>query len=309
MPPLRPGDPVAIVAPSSAPRDLARYRRGVERLRAHYEVVEAYAPRRPRGYLAASDAERAAAINRCLQAGDVRALFCVRGGYGALRILPRLDYAAARAHPMLLVGYSDTTALHAAFYRHAGWRGLSGPVVTEWADAHPDQERQFTALAAGEAPQPLLGPGGEAPSPLQPGTGEGPLLGGNLSVLTRLVGTPFMPDLDGAVLVLEDVAEPPYRIDRMLAHLALAGALDGLAGCVLGRFSPPDTIDPPTLSYDEVVQDYFRGRPYPVATGLQYGHLVPRCTLPLGSRVRLSVPPPSASPASAARLDVLEPVA
>lgn len=282
---------MAIVAPSSAPRDLARYRRGVERLRAHYEVVEAYAPRRPRGYLAASDAERAAAINRCLQAGDVRALFCVRGGYGALRILPRLDYAAARAHPMLLVGYSDTTALHAAFYRHAGWRGLSGPVVTEWADAHPDQERQFTALAAGEAPQPLLGPGGEAPSPLQPGTGEGPLLGGNLSVLTRLVGTPFMPDLDGAILFLEETREPLYRIDRMLTHLALGGVFDRLSGFLLGEFDG-DHSEEDVLS---LLMEHLSPLDIPVLAGLPVGHGSRNLPLPIGLPAVLDTGDPSLS--------------
>jgi muramoyltetrapeptide carboxypeptidase len=127
------------------------------------------------------------------------------------------------------------------------------------------------------------------------------LLGGNLSVLTRLLGTPFLPDLAGAVLVLEDVAEAPYRIDRMLAHLALAGVLDRLGGVVLGRFTHA-TADGPSLSVDEVLADYFAARPYPVAAGLAYGHVLPRLTLPWGVRARLAVTPRAAS------LTLLEPV-
>jgi muramoyltetrapeptide carboxypeptidase len=116
---------------------------------------------------------------------------------------------------------------------------------------------------------------------------NGPLLGGNLSVLTRLIGTPAFPDLAGAILVIEDVGEPPYRVDRMLTHLHLAGHLDGLAGVVLGSFRPGD-IRPPSLSMAEVFRDRFADRPYPVATGLAYGHLFPRLTLPLGAPARLT---------------------
>lgn len=300
--PLRPGDPVAVVAPASAPRDPERYRAGLARLREWYDVRTAWAPGQRRGYLSAPDAERAAALNDAVATPALRAVFCVRGGYGALRLIDRLDWAAARDHPTLLIGYSDITALHLAYHRRAGWTGVSGPVVTEWAGLSADTLRPFRRLVEGGTPA----LGDNALRPLRPGTATGPLLGGNLSVLSRLVGTPYAPTWAGAILVLEDVAEAPYRVDRMLAHLRHAGILDAVGGVVLGDFGDgADPSDQPSLALETVFADYLGDRPYPVATGLPYGHLLPRCSLPIGSPVRLSVSPDSVEFTAAA--PVVEP--
>ena len=287
-PPLHPGDPVAVVAPASAPRDPERYERGLDRLREVYDVRSAYTPTSPRGYLAAPDAERADALNTAIADPDVRAIVCARGGYGSLRILRSLDREAAARHPTLLVGYSDVTALQWALYHRAGWTSISGPVVTEWAVADDAMLGAFCRLAAGDI-VPLAGPDGAPLRPLRPGRATGPLLAGNLSVLTRLVGTPYVPDLTGAILAIEDVEEPPYCVDRMLAHLDLAGVLDVLGGVVVGTLSPDPSHDAPTLSMETVIDDYFGDRPYPVATNLWYGHCMPRLSLPIGSAVRLHV--------------------
>jgi muramoyltetrapeptide carboxypeptidase len=285
-PPLRPGDPVAVVAPASPPRNPDRYRDGLARLRALYDVRTAWSPTAPRGYLSGPDAERAAALNEAVATPALRALFCVRGGYGALRLLAHLDWERARDHPTLLVGYSDITALHLAYHHRAGWTGVSGPVVTEWATLDEETLGPFRRLVEGGTPA----LGDAAARPMREGTATGPLLGGNLSVLSRLIGTPYAPAWKGAILVLEDVAEAPYRIDRMLAHLDHAGVLDAVAGAVLGTFGAgADDSDSPTLSLETVVADYFGDRPYPVATHLRYGHLLPRCSLPIGSPVRLAV--------------------
>jgi len=288
--PLRPGDPVAVVAPASAPRDADRYRRGLDRLRTDYEVRSAYAPKAPHGYLSASDAYRARRVNAAIADPDIRAIFCARGGYGSLRLLSRLDMeTAAGRSPLLLVGYSDITVLQWAFYRQMGWTSISGPVVTEWALDDDRMLAPFQALAGGESIA-FTGPDDTSLQPLRPGRADGPLLAGNLSVLTRLLGTPYMPDLSGAILALEDVQEPPYRLDRMLAHLNLAGVLDDLGGAVIGDLSPAAPDDgAPTLSVERVLNDYFGTRPYPVATNLWYGHLHPRLSLPIGSRVALRV--------------------
>ena len=287
-PPLSPGAPIAVVAPASAPRNLDRYRRGLSRLRSTYNVRTAWAPGRQQGYLAAPDAVRAAALHDAIRDPAIRAIVCVRGGYGCLRLLDRIDWTLARQQPTLLVGYSDITALHLAFHARAGWAGLSGPVVTEWAEADDDTLGPFRTLAEG-------GRLSVDAAPLQPGTATGPLLGGNLSVLTRLLGTPYSPDWSGALLVLEDVAEAPYRVDRMLAHLEHAGVLDAIGGAILGHFSTGD-LDPhrPTLSLSTVVADYFADRPYPVAVDLAYGHLLPRETIPIGVPATLSVSPDTA---------------
>ncbi len=304
--PLRPGATIAVVAPGSAPRDPAKLEAGIAHLEARgYHVARARPAYAPRGYLSGPDAERLAELNGALRDPQIDALFCARGGYGCLRLLPGLDYAAARAHPKLLVGYSDITALHLALYARAGWPGLSGPMVAvEWHAIDADTERLFWPLAKGAAPQPLLGPGGEALRPERPGTAEGVLLGGNLSVVTRLVGTPYLPPLEGAILFLEDVGEPPYRIDAMLAHLKLAGVLRRLGGLVLGHFTGwEEKAEPPTLSLHDVLADYVADLACPVASGLAYGHVPRKSTVPLGVRARLEVT------GEAAALSILEPVA
>ena len=290
-PSLRPGDPIAVVAPASPPRSLANYRNGLDHLRDLYDVRSAWTPGRERGYLAAPDAERVRSLEAAIGDPEIRGIICVRGGYGCLRLLPHLDWALAEAHPTLLVGYSDVTALHLAYYARSGWSGLSGPVATEWHKLDDESLDSYHAFAEGRTPS-LDGP---SLSSLRAGTATGPLLGGNLSVLIHLLGTPFAPTWDDTILVLEDIAEAPYRIDRMLGHLEQAGVLSAVSGVVLGDFGT-DHVSPdsPTLALETVFDDYFGDRSYPVATQLPYGHRLPRCTLPIGTPVRLSTGPAAA---------------
>lgn len=284
-PPLRPGDPIAVVAPASPPRSLANYRNGLTRLRSLYDVRSAWSPGQERGYLASPDDVRVRSLEAAIEDPEIRGIICVRGGYGCLRLLPHLDWELAQGHPTVLVGYSDITALHLAYYARAGWGGLSGPVATEWDKLDDDSLRSYRRLAEGTPSQEPL-----SLKPLRPGSATGPLLGGNLSVLVHLLGTSFAPDWDGAVLVLEDIAEAPYRIDRMLGHLDQAGVLAAVSGVVLGDFGREhQSPDPPTLALETVFDDYFGNRSYPVATNLPYGHRLPRCTLPIGTPVQLSV--------------------
>ena len=302
---LRPGDALAVVAPASAPLSPDRLARGIAHLEGLGYRVEAGRPSaKPEGYLAASDAARLHELNEALGRPDVRAVFCVRGGYGTLRLLPDVDYAALRRHPKLVVGYSDITALQLALYKKAGVPSLSGPMAAvEWGALDAASERLFWDLAGGATPQPLLGPGGEALQPVRPGTAEGVLLGGNLTLVARLVGTPYLPDLAGALLFLEEVGEAPYRVDGLLAQLKLAGILDRLGGLVLGGFTEADPLPGrPSLSLEEVFAHYARNLACPVARGLVYGHFPTKSTLPIGVRARLDVD------VRAATLSVLEPV-
>lgn len=293
--PLPPGSPIAVVAPASAPRARARYKKGLTHLQDTYDVRQAWTSGTERGYLAAPDAARVDALHRAIKTPEIRAIVCVRGGYGCLRLLPRLDWPLARKHPTLLVGYSDVTALHLALYTKAGWAGLSGPVVTEWAQADEATLRSFRGWTTGKTPN-FVADFDTSLRSLTSGTATGPLLGGNLSVLSRLLGTPYAPDFTNAILVLEEVAEPPYRVDRMFAHLQHAGVLDAVSGVVLGAFSTGE-LDPdrPTLSLDEVFEDYLSNRSYPVLQGLPYGHLLPRCSVPLGIQVRIRASPEEAA--------------
>ncbi len=303
--PLHPGDRIGLVAPGSAPQDAKKLEAGIARLEAlGYRVVRGREQLAPRGYLSGTDAERLAELNDLLRDPDLKALFCARGGFGCLRLLPGLDYDAASRHPKLLVGYSDITALHLALHTRAGWAGLSGPMVAvEWGGPDPDAERLFWGHARGDAPQPLLGPDDEALRPERPGTAEGVLLGGNLSVVCRLIGTPYLPPLEGAILFLEDTDEPPYRLDGMLAHLKLSGVLEKIGGLVLGRFTGwKEKAEPPTLPLQDVLDDYVADLAGPVASGLVYGHFPRKNTLPVGVRARLEVT------GEAAALSILEPV-
>lgn len=287
MPVLQAGARAHIVAPASAPRDVAAYTAGVEALGEAWTVLSAYCPTPPHGYLAMPDAARAAQLQHALTAPGIEAVLCARGGYGTMRLLPHLNWdAIARATPRWVVGYSDITALQAACWTHLRWPSLSGPVLTEWAAMPPAMQAAVFA-ATGPAPYVPEWPGASCPTVWTPGTATGPLIGGTLSVLTRLLGTPHMPDLHGAVLLLEDVQEAPYAVDRMLMHLELAGVLEDLAGVMLGAFSTPSHVAPPTLSMEAVLRDYFGNRPYPVLADVPYGHLLPRTVWPLGGPVEL----------------------
>ncbi len=298
---------MAVAAPASAALDTHDVAGGLDALRRRgVRLVEAHGiPGGSHGYLAGTDAARADALNALLRRDDLDAVVCLRGGYGLLRILDRIDYAAARAHPKLVVGYSDVTALHLALWARAGLPSVSGPMVaTDWPDLDAETEADFWRVVGGASDYDVRGPGDETLSPLREGEAEGVLLGGNLALTAALVGTPYLPDLSGAILFLEDVGEPPYRIDGMLARLRLAGVLETLGGLVFGQFTgaevPPDR---PSLSVDEVLRHYSQFVNGPVATGLVYGHVRRKSTLPVGVRARLTVN------ADAATLRVLEPVA
>jgi muramoyltetrapeptide carboxypeptidase len=290
--PLTPDGRVAVPAPASAALDPAAARAGLDALRARGLRVEA--PRAlaaPHGYLSGTDDERAAELNALFARDDLDAIVCLRGGYGVLRILDRLDYAAARAHPKLVVGYSDITALHLALYAKAGLPGVSGPMVhSDWGQIDADTEAHFWRVVGGEAPMEILGPGGEPLHGLRDGDAEGVLLGGNLSLVAALLGTPYLPDLAGALLFLEDIGETPYRLDGLLARLRLAGVLERLGGLVLGAFTDAD-VPPgrPTFTVDEVLAHYAAFVGGPVARGLVYGHFPRKSTLPVGVRASLSV--------------------
>jgi muramoyltetrapeptide carboxypeptidase len=287
--PLRAGDRIAVVAPSSAPADLSAIEAGMTTLEARgYKPYALRSPLEPDGYLAAADDHRADDLNHALADPDTRAVFCVRGGYGLLRILDRIDYEAVIADPKLVVGYSDVTSLHMAMLARCGVPGISGPMVAvEWPAPAPRTEHSFRVLAGGETPAPLTSENGDL-SALRQGAGIGRLIGGNLTLITRLIGTPFLPDLTGAILFVEEVGEPPYRIDGMLAQLHLSGILSGLAGLVIGGITDSET-DRPTLPLDEVLRHYARLVPGPVATELAYGHFPDKHSMPVGTKARLTV--------------------
>lgn len=297
---------IAVIAPAGPPKDLERLAAGMQVLKQRGFTIHTYRDTfGPHGYLAGTDQERVNELNHFLRRTDIDALFCVRGGYGTLRLLDHIDYDAARRHPKLLVGYSDITALQLALYHKTGWASLSGPMVgVEWADLDSACETQFWDLVAlpSNEPRQLYGPSGEALVPLNKGNVTGILLGGNLTMVTRLLGTPYLPDFSGSILFLEDVGEAPYRLDGLFAHLKLSGILDTIRGLVLGGFTDWETEASYGRTAQDVVQDYVQTLSIPVASNLHYGHFPIKIAVPIGIQANLSVTEDQAS------LSLLEPL-
>jgi len=269
------------VAPAGpVPRDA--FAAGAAILAGRYSLVHDERIFTRAGYLAGDDDARAAELAAALADPEVEAIFCARGGYGLMRILDRLDAAALARAPKLIVGFSDVTALH-AWAARAGVASLHGPVVTQLGRVPAEDAAALFALCESPAPPAPLG-GLRA---LHGGRGEGPLVGGNLEMISRLVGTPYALPLDGAVLFLEDVGERPYRIDRQLTQLRLAGALDRLAGVVLGDFVGCVEKDGTGPDAEAVLAERLGARGIPVLAGAPIGHGERNRALPHGARARV----------------------
>jgi muramoyltetrapeptide carboxypeptidase len=284
-PPLRPGDRVGVAA-LSGPVDPGRLAAGVAALAGlGYRPVEAANLGARSGLFAGGDDERLAAFHELAGDPEVRAIVFARGGWGVLRVLPRVDWELLARHPRAYVGYSDLTPFLLQVVERLGLVAFHGPMVA--ADLArglaADEAASFAAALSGAvaAVHPLgWCAGGEA--------AEGPLLGGCLSLLTSTLGTAFAPHLDGAVLFFEDVGEPPYRVDRMLTHLRLSGRLSRLQGMIAGHLTC-DAPDGPAAgpSNEDLLWELAAEVDWPVAWGLCAGHASPNLTLPLGAPVRL----------------------
>ena len=289
FPALRPGDPVAVVAPAS-PFDRASFEAGLEIIGRRYQVHHGPGLLARHRYLAGTDERRLGELASALADTDARAIFCARGGYGMMRLLPGLEGIAVAPKPV--IGFSDITALHQSLQRQR-LVSIHGPVITQLSrlDSHA-HARLFELLESAAPASDLAGL-----ETYVDGTAEGPLLGGNLSVLTRLLGTPFLAPLEGAVLLLEDVGERPYRLDRMWTHLALAGVFRQVRGIVLGDFSGCEDKDA-DYSSAQVLRELAIQAGLPCAAGFPIGHGARNQPVPLGTRVRLE--------AGARRLTFLE---
>ncbi|MDX2008784.1 MAG: LD-carboxypeptidase [Myxococcaceae bacterium] len=286
MPVLSPHGRLAVVAPSG-PFERARFEQGLAVLAARYRVEVADESFSRHRYLAGDDATRGQALQRALNDESVGAIVAARGGYGAMRLLSGLSLE----RPVPVLGFSDVTALHLA-WQARGWRSIHGPVVTQLGAQPADVVERTFALLEGRPVAPLQGT-----HTVRGGVATGPLIGGNLSLLASLVGSPFMPSLAGAVVLLEDIGERPYRLDRMWTHLVLSGALAGVAGVVLGEFTDCEEKDA-AFSSAEVLRELTGALDVPVLEGLPVGHGAINQPVVLGARVRLD--------ANAKRLEPLE---
>ena len=308
-PRLRPGDTVGLIEPAGFTDDefdLQLVMDGIRAMGLNPKPAPHLMARY--GYLAGKDEARAADVNAMFADRDVRAIFAVRGGWGCARILPHLDWDVIRANPKLLTGFSDITALHMAIAARAGFTTIHGPnAASAWGKLSLDS---FRAVAFEGGTPTYQTPEGTEDRivqrngrirTLRAGKANGRQLGGNLTVLTALMGTPYLPRFDGAILFLEDVDEAEYRIDRMLTQLALGGVLGRVAGVVFGFCSDCRARGPSyggfTLS--EVLKQHLEPLGVPAFQGALIGHIPNQFSIPLGVRAEID--------AAAGTIRLLEP--
>ena len=288
-PRLAPGDRVAVVA-ASGPVPREGFAAGVKRLANRYELIFDDALFSAQGFLAGDDARRAAELDRALADPTIRAVWHARGGYGLTRILPALRLGP----PRIVIGFSDVTALHGAL-ACAGWSSVHGPVLTQLGNLLDDDVNFLVNLLEQPAPPPAW----TELVRVAPGRATGRIVGGNLEVLTRLIGTPWLPPLDGAILALEEVGERPYRVDRALTHLAAAGLATRVAGVVVGDLvSCVANATESSATVEQVIAERLATWGVPVLRGAPFGHGTRNRAFPLGARVTLD--------ADACRLDFLD---
>jgi muramoyltetrapeptide carboxypeptidase len=278
---LRPGGTVGIAAPGG-PVDAATLAAGRSVWEAAgHRVVHRRDITERAGYLAGSDARRAEELAALVADPEVEAIVCARGGYGCVRLLDRLDPGAFRAARKPLVGYSDITSLLLWQRRRAGLAGFHGPMLERGADVDAEAFDALLAALTGGPPPAWRGCG------LAPGQGEGRLVGGNLVLVAASLGAPWEVDTRGAILLIEEVGEQPYRIDRLLQQLRAAGKLAGLAGIGVGALEGCLDARYPAPSALEVVEEIARALRIPLVADLPFGHVKRNFAWPVGARARI----------------------
>jgi muramoyltetrapeptide carboxypeptidase len=274
-PRLKPGDTIGFVAPAS-PFDPKIFLQGVRTLESmgfhtlvNDEIFE------KTGYVAGNDVHRARLVNRLFKDTAINAIFCARGGFGSLRILPLLDYDLIRKNPKIFIGFSDITALLTAITTRSGLISFHGPVVTTLAGAAEMTCSALLGAVSSDMPLEIQPASGVV---VQAGRAQGPLIGGNLTTLCHLLATPFETKFKNCILLIEDRGEALYRIDRMLFQMKLAGCFDGIAGLVLGSFEGCGSLD----GIYKIFQEHFQDLPVPILAGFDTGHGKRNLTIPLG---------------------------
>lgn len=285
---LKKGDTVGLVAPSSPVGGVKSVKFAMEKI----DTLGFRAKAAPNcckeyGYLAGSDSDRADDINRMFADPEVDAIICLMGGYGTPRILDQLDYPTICRNPKLFVGYSDITGLHLALNRICRLVTIHGPLPIPDRECYTEdinfsKTSFWNTITSTDPLGEIRNPQGEAIQCLTGGKASGMITGGNLSLVTATLGTPYEIEAEDKILFLEDVGERPYRIDRMLTQLRLAGKFEKCRGIVLGSWTdcrPDRTGD---LSLKQIFEDVVAPCGKPVIYNLRAGHCVPKVTLPLG---------------------------
>lgn len=294
--PLKKGDVVGLVSPSAATADRMQFtfaKEALEGLGLQVKLGKNLMNRR--GHLAGSDAERAEDLNRMFADKTIRAIISIRGGSGAARILPLLDYKTIAKNPKPLLGYSDITALHCAIQSQTGLITFHGPMgsgswnsfnVAQFEKVFYDQELVHYENVHATSDELVVKD--NRIQTLKSGTAQGKILGGNLTVLTAISGTPYYPDFTDSILFIEDIAEDPYKIDRMMSTLKLNGTLAKIKGFVFGQCT--DCVPGGgygSLTLDQVLDDYILPLNIPAFSGAMIGHISKQFIIPVGANVKI----------------------
>jgi muramoyltetrapeptide carboxypeptidase len=281
--PLRPGARIGIIAPAGATSSQKSIRALANFTEGGYDWVCGQSVMQQHGYLAGHDEVRLADLMEMFNRPDIDAIFCMRGGYGSMRLLDHIDYETIRQNPKPFVGYSDITALLIALYQQCGLHTFHGPMVFEWADKEPGEDWQLLFdMLSGCAPYPCY-QADDSFLCITPGQASGRLVGGNLTLLTATLGTPYEVETEDCLLFLEEVNEPLYAIDRMLTQLLLSGKLEACQG-ILFTSCHRCYADKPkqTLSLEKIFMERLAPLQIPCFYGLSVGHVKPNFPLPIG---------------------------
>jgi muramoyltetrapeptide carboxypeptidase len=276
-PQLKPGDCFGIAAPAGTFRQ-SSLEKGLAVLKKIGFIP--YIPEsifQKKGYLAGDDENRSDTLNALFRNPEVKGILCVRGGYGSLRILEKLDYASIKAFPKVFMGFSDITALLYAIYRKSKIVTFHAPVATSLGEDDPETIDGFQKVLGFPKRLALFA---ENDFVINSGKATGKLIGGNLTTLCHLIGTPFSPKFNNHLMLMEDRGEALYRIDRMLTHMQMAGCFDGLQGVIVGTFNECGDTD----KIYSLIKEIFKDKNIPILAGFRIGHGRTNYTVPLGAR-------------------------
>jgi muramoyltetrapeptide carboxypeptidase len=291
---LNKGDLIGVISPASSTGDLSKIEKGVRYFEGlGYRVEVGKNVNQNFGYLAGSDEQRIADLHDMFGKKEVKAIVCIRGGYGSSRLLDKIDYGLIKKHPKIFVGYSDITALQMAFYKKAGLISFAGPMLSVdfSEEINGFTEEMFWALiSCNKKFGKIKNPDEEKFFVLKHGKVHSELLGGNLSMLASLMGTEYFPSFDGKILIIEEINEEPYRIDRMLNQLRLHGIFEKIKGIILGRFVDCYETDQykKSLSLNEVIDDYFSKMKKPIIYNFKHGHVADNITVAFGIKYKIN---------------------
>ena len=292
---LRKGDIIGIISPASSVENESLIKKGIKYFEGlGYRVELGNNLGKQKGYLAGTDEERVEDIHQMFSDKNIKAIFCLRGGYGAFRLLDKINYQIIKRNPKIFVGFSEITSMQMAFLTKANLITFSGPMIaSHFANevSKYTEEKFWRLLTSKGKPERIILPDEQIISNIKINKTSGRIIGGNLAVLTAMIGSGFLPALNDSILLLEEINEPPYKIDRMLNQLRLHKVFDKVSGIMLGNFVDCEEPDKKknSLTLDEVFEDYFADLKIPVIRSLPYGHSKNIMTLPIGIKINLNI--------------------